>query len=474
MAQNRSNIIDREISNFFNVDYKIYVQYVIEQRAIPSIIDGMKPSYRKVLYSCLESMKSGSVVPGLELVGETYKRSAYHHGNASLEDVIVGSASNYDNNASPLKVHGSGGSLRNPSASAIRYLKFSLDTMADMFKLDSDILEHNFDGDKRIEPKFYLPLVPLVLAKRTGAPAIGYAFSNDMSYSLPSLADACLQQIKNIEDGKEYTGKLPDLIPYVHGFNGIYRQLENHRWATQSRWSVEKNKVIVEDLPMTMSFDKFKKNLATLLDKGIILNFDNKTVKGDVKYIIHFNQTALAEHVKKNRLEKLLMLSDSTKTPGLNVINELGKIETKLMTPHDVVRYFTGYRLKRYDDRKTLLIKKIDERIAWATDLQRFIKLVIDGKLELRNVPIVEVKKRLDIEKINHEVLQTRVAKMTKEEYEDLLKEIEELKKERIYVLETPITTMYRNDLNELKKKTAWQKNECQIIKYVPPVILES
>lgn len=458
-------VTDRDVSNFFHEDYKQYVTYVIENRAIPSLIDGLKPSYRKTLHACLKVMGSGKVIPGLEIVGSVYSNSAYHHGNASLEDVIVGSSSTYDNNAAPLKCHGSGGSLTTPSASAIRYLKFSLGNMAEVFKNDLDILEYNYDGDKQIEPTFYLPTVPLVLAKRTGAPAIGYSFSNDMSYSIPSLVDACLQQLKNIKNDNPGKGPLPKLVPYVDGFEGSYKELEYHKWQTSSIWTSDKTKVYVKGLPISVSKDAFRMNLGKLLDAGTILNYDNDK---PTEFVIHFNASALAEHIAKGRLAKLLKLTDTTKTPGLNVINEKGRIETKLMTPHDVIRYFVGYRLTRYDDRKTLLIKKIDDRIDVASNLAKFIKLVVDGKLELRNIPIEVIKNRLVQENIEQSVLSVRISKLTKEEYEELLKEIETLKAERQYLVDTTTETMYINDLNKLKKDTAWQKSECPIESWVP------
>ncbi len=453
MAKQNRNMIRQSITSYFNDEYIKYALYTAEERAIPSIVDGMKPSYRKSLHAALSFMKKGQSVSGLEVVGETYKKSNYHHGDSSLSDVITKHGAKFISNSAPLVVNGSGGDLRNLDASAIRYLKFTLSENMDLYDIDRDILEHNYDGDKKIEPKHYLPLIPLVLGSRASGAAIGFAFSINMSFSIKSLIDATIVELDNISKNK--SKDLPTLEPFVYGYDGEYQHVGDGKWQTSSRYTIKGKKVTIVGLPIEQTYDSFEKNLAKLVDDGKILNYTNESTKGCIKYIVHFNQTDLNKLTKTNntRLEKMLKISSITHKNIYTFLDENGAVLTDIENENDIIRYFTKYRLSRYKDRKKLLIANIKKDIQKATDLSRFIEMVVNGTLEMRNRPIKEIKGFLTKENINHEVLQVRVTRITKEEYDKLKKEIISLGKELEKIKTTTIEKMYMTDLKELKKK---------------------
>lgn len=452
MAKQNRNMIKQSLTDFFDKEYIKYAIYTTEERAIPSIIDGFKVSYRKSLHAALSFMKKGQSVSGLEVVGETYKRSNYHHGDSSLSAVITNHGAEYLSNSAPLVVNGSGGDLRNTEASAIRYLKFTLSDKIDLYNVDLDILEHKYDGDKKLEPCFYLPIIPLVLASRSSGTATGFAFSNNMSYSIKSIIEATIIELENITKNK--SKEIPTLTPYVHGYDGKFTHVGDGKWKTESNYKIQGKKVIIEGLPIDQTYDSFEKNLAKLVEGGKILNFTNESTKGLIKYVVHFNQTDLNKLIKKDntRLEKMLKIVSISHKNTYTFLDEYGKLIDNLETENDVIEYFTKYRLSRYKDRKKLLISNIKKDIQKATDLSRFIEMVVSGELEMRNRPIKEIKSVLTKEKINHEVLQVRVTRITKEEYDKLKKEIISLEKELEKVQKTTIEKMYMTDLKELLK----------------------
>lgn len=453
MAKKNRNMIKQSLTHFYDKEYIKYAIYSAEERAIPSILDGMKPSYRKSLHAALSFMKKGQSVSGLEIVGETYKKSNYHHGDSSLADVITNHGASYLSNSAPLDVNGSGGDLRNTEASAIRYLKFTLNNNIDLYNIDLDILEHKYDGDKKLEPCFYLPLIPLVLASRSSGTATGFAFSNNMSFSLKSITEATIKELENIT--KNRCVELPTLEPYVQGYDGKFTHVGDGKWQTESKYKIQGKKVIIEGLPIEQTYDSFESNLAKLVDTEKILNFTNESTKGSIKYVVHFNQTVLNNLTKKGnaRLEKLLKIVSASHKNTYTFLDENGLIMDDLENESDVIKYFTKYRLSRYKDRKKLLISNIKKDIEKATNLSRFIEMVVNGKLEMRNRPIKEIKSVLTKEKINHEVLQVRLTRITKEEYEKLKKEILASEKELEKIKKTPIEKMYLTDLKELLKK---------------------
>ncbi|BAX25565.1 DNA topoisomerase II [Tenacibaculum phage pT24] len=439
------------ISDFFEKEYATkYVKYTYEERAIPSLIDGLKPSYRKSLYSALTFMKKGKTVSGLEIVGETYKKSAYHHGNSSIEDVIINQGASYKDNTAPFIISGSGGDLRNQNASAIRYLKFMLSDFSSLYNVDLDILEHNYDGENKIEPTFFLPIVPLVLTAKSKGAAVGFAFSNGIQYSLESITEASLVALENL--GRKKQVELTQLTPFVDGYDNGYEYVGEDKWKTTSKYTIKGNKVIIEGLPVAETFDSFEKNLSTLIDKEKIVNFVNETSDKCIKYIVTFNRTNLQKLIKNSNepLEKLLRLTSISHKNVYVFLDENKDIIESLNTPNKVIEYFVRYRLSRYNDRKKLMIKNITEQIDIKTDISRFIKAVVDGKLELRNRPIKEIKAYLTKENIKHHVLDVKVTKITKEEYLKLLKEIDSMENEREKIRKTKIESMYKTDLKEL------------------------
>ena len=93
----KEKIVQRSISDFLNKEYKNYALSVIEERAIPSFVDGFKPTARNVMHGSLAGdLKSGKLQKLLVLTGDTFKHSLYAHGDASLAGVATGLAQDFN------------------------------------------------------------------------------------------------------------------------------------------------------------------------------------------------------------------------------------------------------------------------------------------------------------------------------------------------------------------------------------------
>ena len=89
-VERKVTIENHEIANFFAGPYYDYAIYVLEQRAIPSIIDGLKPGARKIINAAFKTLPNTKVeTKFLDLVGSTMSISKYHHGDSSIEGTIV-------------------------------------------------------------------------------------------------------------------------------------------------------------------------------------------------------------------------------------------------------------------------------------------------------------------------------------------------------------------------------------------------
>lgn len=116
-------------------------------------------------------------------------------------------------------------------------------------------------------------------------------------------------------------------------------------------------------------------------------------------------------------------------------------------------------KFEEYFKRKDFLLAELSRRNIYLSNRAKFIKLIIDGKLNLRNKPKLEVVDELT--KLNFEqiegsydyLLNMAIQSMTKERYEALLKEIQENTDESITISKTEPIDMYGTDLKELRKK---------------------
>jgi len=89
----------RTVTSFFDKEYLEYAKYVVENRAIPSCIDGLKPTQRKVVFVANKIWKNGAEKPMklFQLAGRVAAEAYYHHGNTSLESAMVGMAQKFKN-----------------------------------------------------------------------------------------------------------------------------------------------------------------------------------------------------------------------------------------------------------------------------------------------------------------------------------------------------------------------------------------
>jgi DNA topoisomerase-2 len=205
-----------------------------------------------------------------------------------------------------------------------------------------------------------------------------------------------------------------------------------------------------------MTYQKYESALNILCDRNHIATYDDNCMK-NIDYTIKFQKTELQDRIKKGQLEGLLKLIEN-ETENLTCLDERGKlIIFKNVT--ELIEYFVKFRLTYYFKRKDFLLSELSRRNIYLSNRAKFIKLIIDGKLNLRNKPKLEVVDELT--KLNFEqiegsydyLLNMAIQSMTKERYEALLKEIQENTDESITISKTEPIDMYGTDLKELRKK---------------------
>lgn len=410
----------RNISDFLNKEYKEWGMSVIEERALPSVVDGLKPTARKVLHAALTgTLKDGKLNKLLALSGDAMKLSLYAHGDGSLAGVIVGLCKYFQNNLNPLESDSQVGSLRDPDAAgAPRYLYVKLGKYSSLYKTDIDLTEQVFEEGQYVEPMTYLPIIPTVLTSQNSGIAVGYAMHN-MSYNPVDVIDCCLE-ILNTK--KNVLGTL--VRPYVRGIKQDNFYLQEGKWMNKGEWKVNKSKDIftVTDLPYDMSYEGFEKLLNKLVDTQYIKDWKNYSTDGNIQYDLIFfkgqlNKIAKGKNGEMPIVNKLKLIKQLP-SDLLWLLDENHKLKY-FDSIYDVMKYFVNYRLSIYTERKKKLVKILEERYKNNSDLVKFIDLVCKGKLKIRNRAKADIKTDMDGYSLPFTLISTPMSKVTIEERDE-------------------------------------------------------
>ena len=448
----------RTISNFLNTEYLNYAFSVLEERAIPSVIDGFKPGARKIMHASLAgTTKDGKLYKLLALSGDAMRVSLYAHGDISLNGTIVNMCKYFNDNLNPLESDSQVGSLRDPdSAGAPRYLYVKHSKYMDMiYKTDYDLLNHIFEEGQYVEPMTYLPIIPTVLCKNNIGVAVGYSMHNQ-AYNPIDVIDACKEVIEARADKKDIIQTI--IRPYIRGIKKSNWKFEEGNWYNYGEWKFNQAKdlMIVTDLPADISYEDFEKLLYKYKDEDYIKDWKNKSVDGGVNYEITFPKKQLAIEMKRDRSGKRLAnkfkLIKQVPEDLLWLLDENHKLKY-FQNKNEVIEYFVNYRMTIYTERKKKLVKILEQRYKENSDLVKFIELVCKGKLKIRNRSKADIKIDMDEFKLPMALISTPMSKCTIEERDELIKQNEEIKKELEYIRNTSEKQMYINDLNELKKE---------------------
>ena len=450
--------VERTITEFLNKEYKEYTFYVLANRALPSLIDGLKTGARKIMHAAFNGgLKNGENKKLLNLSGDTLNLSLYPHGDSSLNGTIITLSQPFKFNCNPLECDGQVGSLRSPkSVSAPRYLYVKLSKFSDLWKTDIELTNQIFDEGQYVEPENYLPIIPTVILNRQEGMAPGYKFST-MSYNPNDVINCCIDFIKNKCKDESTNGFV--LHPYIREYdNKLWKVNDDGKWVSDGKFSLDlkKDRVEITMFPYDTDFEGFEKHLNKLIEKNRIKDWKNFSEDSNIKYVVQFNKGELSKLGKRKTVNShicnLFKLTKVVPDDLLWVLDENNKIR-HFQTPQQLIEYFVKYRLNIYNDRKSRLVKILDDKYEKNSLLVKFIELVCKGKLKIRNRSKVDIKVDMDAHKLPMYLIGTPMSKVTIEERDELLKENEAIKKELEYIKKTTIQQMYLNDLNELKNK---------------------
>ncbi|KXT01938.1 hypothetical protein AC578_2560 [Pseudocercospora eumusae] len=367
------------------------------QRSIPSVIDGLKPGQRKVMYTCFRrNMKKDMKV--VELAGLVSGLTAYPYGDASLQQTIVAMAQNFvgSNNMNVLEPSGNFGSrLQGGSdAASARYIYTRLSPFARKIFHQSDeaLLTYNLDDGKTIEPEQYVPILPMVLIN--GAEGIGTGWSTSIPQYKPD--DVIDNLIRRMDVGEK--DAMQPMTPWYRGWTGQTDQIDDNRFRfTGKIEAIDETTVRVTELPVHYWTQAFKDKLEDIIKAEKTPSFIKDYVEYNTPETVHFEIKLDAKTLQQNegKLEELFKLTNTQATTNLVAFDPQGRIY-KYASPLDIIEEFYHVRLQKYQQRKDWLLSEMHKELDKLTNQARFVNMIIKNELVVSKKKKAVLVKELD------------------------------------------------------------------------------
>jgi DNA topoisomerase-2 len=428
-----TDFVHKDLVNFSLADLK---------RSIAHVCDGLKPSQRKVMFSCFQKNLRDEMKVA-QLAAYVAEKSAYHHGEVSLAETIVKLANDYtgSNNINLLEPCGQFGTrlMGGKDASQTRYIftRLSNDARKIFDPKDDAVLTYLDDDGRSIEPEFYMPVIPTVLVN--GTEGIGTGFS---CYVPPFNPDDIKKNIMSFMNGKE----LKKMKPWFKGFRGRIFEDETGGWITEGIWQVIGTTVKVTELPPGRWTQDYKEYLDSLVEKKMIGSFTNNSTTEDVDFVI--------QGYDGKDIVKDLKLQKTVRDTNMHLFHPTKGI-CKYDSAEAILMDFIHLRMEYYKKRKAHLIANTKKRSDMCSYRAQFVKKVVEGDI------VVFKKKKQDLEreigqsfpKVDGSydyLLHIKTVDYTEERVRALIEESNNLKKELSSLEAMGHLDMWGNDIKNM------------------------
>ncbi|XP_054812803.1 DNA topoisomerase 2 [Prosopis cineraria] len=474
------------------------------QRSIPSMVDGLKPGQRKILFCSFKKKLFKEIKVG-QFIGYVSEHSAYHHGEQSLATTIIGMAQDFvgSNNINLLKPNGQFGTrnMGGKDHASARYIYTELSPITRcLFSEDDDkLLDYLNEDGKSIEPNWYMPVIPMVLVN--GSEGIGTGWSSFIPNYNPRDIIANVRRLLNGEE-------VVPMDPWYKGFKGIIeRSAKEGGYIVNGMIEEEDEQIFrITELPIRRWTQDYKQFLESVTDgtpnakDTLIEDFRQNGDDATVNIEVRLKQDKITAIMQEGLLKKL-KLTGTISTSNMHLFDAEGKIK-KYDAPEQILEEFFPLRLEYYERRKKYKLGNLERLLLVLDNKVRFILGVVSGEIVVSNRKkadlLMELKKKgftpmprkgksaePQIAGANDDnseeqendssgeqengskaanaerasfgdydyLLSMSIGTLTIESVQKLLNEKDEKTREYEILKATPPTTMWLTDLDELEKK---------------------
>lgn len=440
--------MEKTIDDFLNEEVKEHSIAVIKERALPCVIDGLKPSQRKILFTArkvaISYMKTSSLAGYVSPIG------GYDKGDASLGPTITHLIQSFPgaNNIPFLEGSGTFGSRFIPDgAAAPRYTKTKIHSNFKLHFMDGDLLEYDVVDNETFEPKYFLPILPTILLN----PILGIATGWKCEFQ-PYEPYDIRKYIERILKGKKRT--LATLVPHFKGFKGsvlcVVVDGKNEFFTRGIINRTEKKNLLITEIPLGISREKYLEHLNSMIDKGKIKDYTDKCNKEGFKFEIALSKDQNERYGDDFHLMVVDFKLSKRLLQHLNCITEDNKLKV-FETPEEIIEYFVKFRLKLLTKRKKKIIQESKDRIEYLIQKIKFILYMSHG------IDFSSIKNKKDLEErllhFSHaaKLVELPLHSLNREEINKCKSEIKELEERIEYYKTVTETELYLKDLKQLK-----------------------
>ncbi|HLS08934.1 DNA gyrase subunit A [Lentibacillus sp.] len=476
--EQRPSVQEVNLNQEMRTSFLDYAMSVIVSRALPDVRDGMKPVHRRILYAMndLGMHADKAYKKSARIVGEVIGK--YHpHGDSAVYESMVRMAQDFSYRYMLVDGHGNFGSVDGDSAAAMRYTearmsKISMELLRDINKDTIDYAD-NYDGTER-EPVVFPARFPNLLVNGAAGIAVGMA-TNIPPHNLGETIDAVLAISKDpeitINELMEDYIHGPDFptAGEILGRSGIRKAYETGKGSVTIRAKVHieehpngKSSIIATELPFQVNKAKLIEKIAELVrEKRVdgITDLRDESDRNGLRVVIELRRDANA-NIVLNNLYKYTALQTTFGINTLALVDGRPQVltikqclEHYLEHQREIVKRRTAFELRKAEARAHILeglrvaLDHLDEVISLirnskTTDIARDGLMTNYGLSEKQAQAILDMRLQrltgLEREKIVNE-------------YNDLLKQIDELK--AILADDEKVLAIIREELTELKEK---------------------
>jgi len=448
------------------------------ERSIPHICDGLKESTRKILYACLKRNLYHTEIKVAQLAGNVSEVTAYHHGENSLQEAIIGMAQIFvgTNNINMLQPKGQMGSRISggQDASSPRYIYTLLSKLTKLIFKDEDnfILNYLNEDGLSIEPEYYIPIIPMILVN--GGIGIGTGYSTNIPQFNPqTIIDIYLNIINKIDtdNGKILTIEdiekcstiineidINELIPYYLGFKGDIDKNEKGNYYSKGIYNWINNSTIeITELPIGTWTENYKEYLEELIinNNKYLKSFENHYTAKNVKFILKINDGMKEELEPKILTEFNLTSSKNLSLNNMHLFSEKGCIK-KYNNTTEIIKEWAIIRINKYYERKEKQLSILTEEFNILAAKIKFIIDIINGNIIIMNIKIKDIEEQLEkgeyykCDDSYDYLLKMPISQLTLEKKENLEKEVGKLEIKINELKDMSIIKIWEIELQEL------------------------
>jgi DNA topoisomerase-2 len=445
------------------------------ERSIPNLMDGLKISLRKILYSGFKK-RLNSEIKVAQFSGYVSEHSGYHHGEASLNGAIVGMAQDYvgSNNINLLMPNGQFGTRLSggKDSASERYIFTELNPVTRHIypEIDDKILKYLDDDGQLVEPIYYAPIIPMVLVN--GSKGIGTGFSTDvMCYKPHDLIGYLLNKLQ----GKDTTSA--PLLPYYEGFKGTIEPLDGGKYVIKGVYEkMEGDRIRITELPIGSWTDDYKKFLEDLIDNKksgskkksnvIVRDYSDMSTDKIVDITVQLAKGTIesleseTHEYNLNGIEKHFKLYTTNSTSNMHMFDASEKLKL-YKNVYEIIDDYFETRMALYIKRKQYIIDSLNAELIVLSNRAKYIQENLNDTIDLRRKKkddIIALLKSKNYDIVDEDEDYKYLVKMpmdsvSEENVERIMKSHDEKMKELELCKKTSEAQMWMNELKTLNVK---------------------